>query len=795
MPAIRLLLLGDGAASATLRDAASGDEFELATATAAADFLDRLERWKPALVVLDIRTLAASSAHLLTTLKGRLGGIRIFVTGADQRPVADVARLLSEGLKLDVAGTLLTAMRPDEIHRLLEGSVQWCTEQTLSAAIAKRELFLLYQPKIGLRDERVVGYEGLLRWRHVDRGIVTPDSFLPMAERTGLIGRVTEAVIECGLEDAAAWGGTAANSLAINLSGFDLQDSAFADRLAAQCSRQRVNPDRLVLELTEASAMADRPEAINVMTRLRLKGFKLSIDDFGTGHSSLLQLARLPFSELKIDKTFVIEANTSPEARVIIKSTVDLAHNLGLRAVAEGVEDGETKHLVRELGCDIAQGFGIGRPMPATQISAWLADQSGSGSRTTAIAASDGTRLQAPLPPGTKPFDGSESMRNLLTQAIAHRLNPLWGLGRNALVGWQPSEDGIEALMMPYQTILDRFSASKRLLHGRRLMGTGTFRQAIELSGVQPVSISLPFRIADDDQRAVPTHVVEQALRRYTITETPHRAVALFAIERSSRSAERANGGASLDRSIATALELMRALGKPIELSRTTFDDNFCIWNRKQGAEADLDTYLLTLLIVADNAIALREAAAGTVPRLRTCFSVGPHYSYAEAQALDSHGHEPILGDVTTELVRMVKKCLPGQILVGDFSRPTEADSEPANPLELVLHAEGAFAKYNDLRLHGHTVAGVRCYLTGEARNAGQFDVTRFRLRDPHDGDHHVFNQKFNVYLTESPRASARVEPLYLGKQRTELGAFQALEAERVEPPRSIAPVLSAPES
>jgi EAL domain-containing protein (putative c-di-GMP-specific phosphodiesterase class I) len=784
MPANRLLIIDDDPEVADLvQSAARRSGYAVEAATEPAAFLDKLANWDPTVVMLDLQMPIVDGVELLRTLGGRRTTAKIIIASGVEGRVVDAARRLGKERGLDVVATLLKPYRMAELRKVLDDLAideHWCTPEAITTAIERKDLLLLYQPKIALSDDHVLGFEALVRWQHARRGIVTPDVFIPVAESSGLITRLTDAVIERALSEASAWGATTTNSVSINLSAQDLADLTFADRIADRCRASDIEPHRLVLELTETSAMADGARGIDIMTRLRLKGFRLSIDDFGTGYSSLLQLARLPFSELKIDKTFVLELRTSPEARAIVKSTIDLAHNLGLRAVAEGVESAEVRVILRELGCDVAQGYGIGRPMLPDRIASWCRDWQDQGRHDSGLKEGP-SATPAPVlhSPWSKSYDGSDEMRGLLAHTLAERINPLWALGRNSLIGWRPSDTGIDVLMVPYQKIVDRFTESQRLLHGRRLMGSATFRHAVELSGARPVPIPLPFRIADGDADAVPTEVVEQVLRRYGITQTNHRAVALFDIVGFSRvePSQQIAQLNSLECSINTAQEVIHALGKHVDLARTTTGDGFYIWNRQKGPLADLDTYLLTLLTVADNAIALRDGRAGMVPRLRSCFSVGPHYSYHQVEGLDPRGHDYIVGDVTIGLARMAAKCLPGQILVGDFARPVELGSEPTNPLEFVIGADGMFSRYNNIRLQGRTVTGIRCYLTGEARDAGSFDVTRYRIRDKHGFDHHVFNQKFNIYLTDSPAASAQVDTLYLGRQRAELEGFEAVEA------------------
>jgi EAL domain-containing protein (putative c-di-GMP-specific phosphodiesterase class I) len=754
MPKDRLLIVDDEPSVAALIEAvARGSNYDVLATADGARFLALVSDWNPTHIVLDLQMPVLDGIELLRGLAARRSPARIVIASGVEGRIVESARQLGLEHGLAIVGTLLKPFRAAQLRALLDAQatqLNWCSGEALAAGLAAGELFLAYQPKVDLGSGEVVGFEALVRWRHPARGLVFPDSFIPVAEEAGLIDRLTDAMLELGLQQAPLWRGATGRKLAFNLSARSLHDLALCDRLAERCAAHGIDPRLLVLELTESSAMADALRGMDILTRLRLKGFWLAIDDFGTGYSSLLHLARLPFSELKIDKTFVMGAARSSEARAIVKSTIDLAHNMGLRAVAEGVESAEIEQLVRELGCDQAQGNHIAPALLPQLIEGWLADwQRRPGARPAL------SREVADHPPAS------------FARVLAERVNPLWALGRNTLLGWRPVADGIEVLIVRHQDVLER------LLHGPRLMADDTFLEAAALTGARPAHLPLPFRVGDA-AGAVPSAAVEQVLGRYGITETRHRAVALFGI------AGFAGGEPitqvaqlnSLECSINTAHELMRALGRPVDPARTTTGDGFYLWNREKGARADLDAYLLALLVLADNAIARRDSRPELVPRIRTCFSVGPHYSYHQVDGRNAEGHDHILGDVTKALARMIAKCLPGQILIGDFSRPVDDRSQPANALEFVIQADGAFARLDAVRLHGHTVRGVRCYLTGAERDAARFEATRFRLRGD-GGAERVFNQKLNLYLTEDPGA-LRVDPLYLGLSKDALAGFDA---------------------
>ena len=202
-----------------------------------------------------------------------------------------------------------------------------------------------------------------------------PDSFIPVAEETGLIDALSTQVFEQSLEwFSGAFPGSDLH-LSLNLSARSLVGIQLADQLATLCHLFEIDPERIVLELTETSAMVDPILSLDLMTRIRMKGFQLSIDDFGTGYSSMVQLVRLPFSEIKVDKSFVMLANQTKESLSVIKSIVDLGHSLSLRVTAEGVDGQSTLQYLNTLGCDLAQGYFIARPMSGDAACNWARER------------------------------------------------------------------------------------------------------------------------------------------------------------------------------------------------------------------------------------------------------------------------------------------------------------------------------------------------------------------------------------------------------------------------------------
>jgi diguanylate cyclase len=252
----------------------------------------------------------------------------------------------------------------------------------LRRALERDELVLHYQPKADLHTGNVLGAEALVRWQHPAHGLLGPGEFVPLAERTGLIHPLTRWVLDAALRQAAEWRRAGHHlSMSVNVSTRSLLDREFPDQVADRLTAWQVPATSLVLEVTESAVMADPALALEILGRLHALGVGLALDDFGTGYSSMAYLKALPVDELKVDRSFVGQMATSNSDAVIVRSTIDLGHNLGLHVVAEGVENQATWEELAALGCDTAQGYHLGRPMPAAELEQWLR-----------VAAADGTR-------------------------------------------------------------------------------------------------------------------------------------------------------------------------------------------------------------------------------------------------------------------------------------------------------------------------------------------------------------------------------------------------------------------
>jgi diguanylate cyclase len=244
----------------------------------------------------------------------------------------------------------------------------------LDAAIGEGEITVAYQPKLHIASGAVVGVEALVRWRHPVRGFMSPDLFIPLAERSGRIAGLTLHVLERTLADLRGWdAGGIRIGAAVNISAKLLDDAEFLDAAGQAIAAGGIDPRRLTLEVTESAAMHDPAGAVRALQALKALGVAVSMDDYGTGLSTLSYLKTLPLDELKLDRSFVQFAHQNRSDAVMVRSTVDLAHELGLKVVAEGVEDEGCLDYLRSIGCDIAQGYLIGRPMPADDLLALVA--------------------------------------------------------------------------------------------------------------------------------------------------------------------------------------------------------------------------------------------------------------------------------------------------------------------------------------------------------------------------------------------------------------------------------------
>jgi len=243
----------------------------------------------------------------------------------------------------------------------------------LRQAIERNELILHYQPKIDMKEKRIIGVEALVRWQHPEKGFMAPDLFIPMAEQTGLIHPLTYWVLNEALARISRWRQQGLELImTVNLAVQNLLDAQLVDMIAKGLQDWKVEPSWLMLEITESSLMADPVRAQKTLQKLHVMGIRLSIDDFGTGHSSLAYLKDLPVDEIKIDQSFVLNMSSDETQAMIVRTTIGLAHNLDLTTVGEGIETQEVWDQLQALGCDVAQGYFMSRPLAAADFMRWL---------------------------------------------------------------------------------------------------------------------------------------------------------------------------------------------------------------------------------------------------------------------------------------------------------------------------------------------------------------------------------------------------------------------------------------
>lgn len=349
---------------------------------AALALLDHADR-APNLILLDLNMPHMDGVEFVRKLvEHHYHGSLILVSGEDERMLQMVERLvlahhmpvlghLNKPVSASALAAVLGKWQPPQPVKALPRRCYGVDE--LSAAIANDELVLHYQPKVALANGAVVGVEALVRWRHPRDGLVSPEHFIGLAERHGLIDALTRVVVSAALAQTSAWQRAGLKlRMSINISMRNLASVDFVDFIVAAAEAAGVAANDIMLEVTESCLIHDQRAPLEILTRLRLKRFLLSIDDFGTGHSSLTQIHDIPFDELKIDRSFVHGATRDETARAMMHASLGLGRQLGMEVVAEGVEDRDDWQLVRAMGGDLAQGHYIAAAMPAAELPEWI---------------------------------------------------------------------------------------------------------------------------------------------------------------------------------------------------------------------------------------------------------------------------------------------------------------------------------------------------------------------------------------------------------------------------------------
>lgn len=338
-------------------------------------------------IILDLEMPHMDGVQVLHELANLGLDPAVIVASARENTLLNVVESLGKSLGLRLLGVLRKPVLRDQLVSSLsrysavqlrsEGEEQYDSGPELSVrdvqrAVRNREFEAYFQPKIALQDGRLKGVEALVRWNHPVYGMLPPGRFMELVERSQFISELTLQMLDQSLRHCLVWQAAGLElSVSINVSARSLADSLLADAIIDRVSASGIPPCRVILEITESAIMTDLSTTLGTLARLRLKGFGLSVDDYGTGFSCMLQLSRVPCTELKVDRAFVNGACQSTHLRVLLESALDIARKFNLRVVAEGVETEDDWMLLRNLGCDEAQGYLLARPMPGWQLLGW----------------------------------------------------------------------------------------------------------------------------------------------------------------------------------------------------------------------------------------------------------------------------------------------------------------------------------------------------------------------------------------------------------------------------------------
>ncbi len=354
--------------------------------TTAERFLELL-RPETSLIFLDLVVPGIDGIQLLRLLSERSCKTPIVIMSGIDCRVLETAERLAKALGLRVVGRLQKPFRLAEVETIFQefrrtalptpdfrASGVVIPDYDVVRAIENDELVVHYQPQVDLCSDEVIGFEALVRWQRTPQTLVFPDAFIPRVEALGLMDRLGLLVQRQGLSELGhfAQAGLTRPTLSLNVSASSLLDLNLPDTLASLAGENEIDPDRIIVEVTEGGFFTDLSKVLDVLARLRMKGFLISIDDFGTGYAMMQHLRHIPATEIKIDQSFVRNMQVSNSDRIAVEKTVEIGHELGMKVVAEGVETGEQLEFLREIGCDIAQGYYFSKALGSDALQIWL---------------------------------------------------------------------------------------------------------------------------------------------------------------------------------------------------------------------------------------------------------------------------------------------------------------------------------------------------------------------------------------------------------------------------------------
>ncbi len=381
----KLLIIDDQGSADYLRVAAGYVGFDAVAINDASQLVNIYsEDWGA--IVLDMNMSGMDGVEILRFLGGKAFRGQVVIMTANERGLLNSAVEIASAHGLQVSGALQKPIRHVKLQQLFYETMQSIDAQSamktrnvvlptladFQRGLDSNDIVPYFQPQIDIRRNKVVGVEALVRWQHPELGLFYPNVIIPMAEEGDFMSAMTQHIMEQSMDWAQHWKKGGLNlTISINMSASSIVDLSLPDVMESEVQRRGLGHGCIVLEVTEQTLMTELSTSLDILTRLRMKHLELSIDDFGTGHSSMLQLYRVPFTEIKIDRSFISKLADNEESYAIVEMTIALAHKLKMRTVAEGVEDAETLATLKRMGCDLVQGYYYAKPMPGDEIMGW----------------------------------------------------------------------------------------------------------------------------------------------------------------------------------------------------------------------------------------------------------------------------------------------------------------------------------------------------------------------------------------------------------------------------------------